>query len=384
MQTEHGTLLSVTKDGLTRQEIGWLLAQEAKGAAQVLRKGIEVKVRESQAPPSPESTHQEIPSLAPELDSLSALDDAVQLLGDFHESPPLPHHRGRVDLAALLVELWPDASLSFTPGEGTEVYGDSQEIRRLIELVVSGAGGGQVGAGISIGRELDMVRVTAELGPDAAAPSNLEKRWLSRLAGRLGGQLEATGAHRVIRLPADGAAQQRELDALREELSQAQELGEAYARELADMLALSGSESKSSQPWETLTSFAKQVATHPAQKQVLRILTEAAPGLTQPPSETASRTTTELENLIQQAVPEVRLVVLGAFHLEKNAEVALQLCASLLIGPDPLEGQDSKPIATYRLQVEREGDSLKFELSQESSEEALTEREPLLQELNAH
>ena len=83
----------------------------------------------------------------------------------------------------------------------------------------------------------DLVRVSVELGPDRSATADVERRWLSRMAMRLGGRLELEGGTQAILLPADGASDQREMDALRTELDQAQQLGEAYARELATVFS---------------------------------------------------------------------------------------------------------------------------------------------------
>ena len=53
------------------------------------------------------------------------------------------------------------------------------------------------------------------------------------MATRYGGSVELEGGMQSIFLPADGASDQREVVELRKELEQAQQLGEAYARELA-------------------------------------------------------------------------------------------------------------------------------------------------------
>src|SRR5690606_4998480 len=83
----------------------------------------------------------------------------------------------------------------------------------------------------------EWVKVTVELGPDISATAELERRWLSRMAVRHGGRLELEGGTESLLLPADGASDQREVIELRKELEQAQQLGEAYARELATMLS---------------------------------------------------------------------------------------------------------------------------------------------------
>jgi signal transduction histidine kinase len=57
------------------------------------------------------------------------------------------------------------------------------------------------------------------------------------MATRHGGWIELEGGTQSIFLQADGASDKREVTELRKELVQAQKLGEAYARELAAMLA---------------------------------------------------------------------------------------------------------------------------------------------------
>jgi signal transduction histidine kinase len=56
------------------------------------------------------------------------------------------------------------------------------------------------------------------------------------MATRHGGWVELEGGTQSIFFPADGASDQREVVELRKELEQAQQLGEAYARELASVL----------------------------------------------------------------------------------------------------------------------------------------------------
>jgi signal transduction histidine kinase len=70
-----------------------------------------------------------------------------------------------------------------------------------------------------------------------ATTGELEQRWLSRMATRHGGWIELEGGTQSIFLQADGASDKREVTELRKELAQAQKLGEAYAREIATMLA---------------------------------------------------------------------------------------------------------------------------------------------------
>jgi hypothetical protein len=91
-------------------------------------------------------------------------------------------------------------------------------------------------AEITIRRQGDFVRIGTNLGPDTSALGELEHRWLSRMALRHGGSIELEGGTQSILLQADGASDQREVTELRKELAEAQQLGEAYARELASVL----------------------------------------------------------------------------------------------------------------------------------------------------
>jgi signal transduction histidine kinase len=173
--------------------------------------------------------------------TLNALDGAIDLLTELESGPAAPKRRGRIDLVALLMELSPGANLSFEPGAGTEIAGDESEFRRMLHVLVgqasSAAGGGKDTSSPVIKREGDWVRVTANLGPDVSASSELERRWLSRMAVRLGGRLDLEGGTMSLVLPADASSDQSEMADLRKELEQAQQLGEAYARELAAVFA---------------------------------------------------------------------------------------------------------------------------------------------------
>lgn len=216
-------------DRLTRQELSWLLAQEARGAAKALREGVSLR---SQPPPPVAVTIKE--SSENVESTLDALDDAISLLSDLQQTPS---RRGRIDLAALLCEVAPDARISMSPGAGTEVHGDEAGLRRMLQVLVTQ---GQTAAAggipeLSIRRSGSWIRIEVNLGPDTAAMSGTEHRWLSRMALRHGGRLELEGGAQALLLPADGATE--EMDELRKELEQAQQLGEAYARELAAVFA---------------------------------------------------------------------------------------------------------------------------------------------------
>ncbi len=217
-------LAFVSKGRLTRQELGWLLTQEASGAAERLRLGVQVL--KSNPPPqdaSPEG-----------LDAtLDALDDAMKMLSGLHHKPSkFGARRGRIDLAALLWEVAPDARVSIEPGSGTEVFGDEAELRRMLQLLVM-HGQGSEGA-INIKREGDDVKVGVVLGPDSSSSASTERAWLSRMATRYGGKLELEGGMELVSLPADGVSEKKEREALQKELVEARKQGEAYARELAE------------------------------------------------------------------------------------------------------------------------------------------------------
>lgn len=246
----------MTGERLTRGELGWLLAQEARGAASALRAEVK-ELRASLRPPPPSaagsvrisgldnfagSAGQEdrISSLPGER-HLNALDEAINLLANLQQpAAPRSKRRGRIDLAALLYELAPNCKLSLEPGAGTEVIGDEHELRRMFHLLLNqsaGAGGdGATLSTIDLKRQDQWIHISVELGPDTAATSDLERRWLSRMAVKHGGRLELHGRRQVVILPAE-ASNREEVDQLKRELQQAQLLGEAYAKELATALA---------------------------------------------------------------------------------------------------------------------------------------------------
>jgi len=223
--------VSVPQERLTRHEISWLLAQEARGAAKALRTEVD-QLR------SPER----VASIPPVETTLDALDDAIEMLSELNTGNKGRNRRGRIDLAALLYEIVPNARIAMEPGAGTEVFGDEVELRRMLHLLVGQASGGPSTLGVSetevqIRRKADFVRIAVNLGPDTAQLAELEHRWLSRMALRHGGSVELEGGTLSVLLQADGASDKREVTELRKELAEAQELGEAYARELAGMLA---------------------------------------------------------------------------------------------------------------------------------------------------
>ncbi|HEX4514105.1 MAG TPA: sensor histidine kinase [Polyangiaceae bacterium] len=216
----------MSKGRLTRQELGWLLTQEAAGAAERLRAGVQIL--KSNPPP-------EAAGGAGAVDAtLDALDDTMKMLSSLHNRPVrVTGRRGRVDLAALLWEVAPDARTAIevgtVSGSGTEVFGDEAELRRMLQLLVEHGSGAE--SQVTIRREGDMVRVAVVLGPDATATAEAERAWLSRMATRYGGRLDLEGGMEIFSLPAD--AERVERENLEKELDEARKQGEAYARELA-------------------------------------------------------------------------------------------------------------------------------------------------------
>jgi two-component system, OmpR family, sensor kinase len=230
----------VSKGRLTRQELGWLLTQEAQGAAERLRRGVQVLKTKPPPPPAPPpeeegSAPPSQPALGVEA-SLAALDDVMQMLSSLHAKPAAGRgRRGRIDIASLIWEVAPEARVAIEPGSGTEVFCDEGEIRRMLHVLL-GHGSG-LGSSVTIKRDGDEVRVAVALGPDSSATAETERAWLSRMAIRYGGRYELEGGLESLTLPAGDAAARDERDALRKELDEARKQGEAYARELAAVFA---------------------------------------------------------------------------------------------------------------------------------------------------
>jgi two-component system, OmpR family, sensor kinase len=218
---------------LTRREVGWLLAQEARGAASALRKGVTQR-----AAPDVDIQIREEPGLT---STLNVLDDAINLWSELEHGAPTRGRRGRIDIAALLCEIAPEARISIEPGPGTEVFGEESDLRRLLHLFVAhrgGTAGREVTAGeVEVRRQDEWIQVRVELGPDWTVSDGLERRWMSRMAMRLGGRIELVGSTEILSLPADSDSDHVEVENLRKELQEAQELGESYARELAAVFA---------------------------------------------------------------------------------------------------------------------------------------------------
>jgi signal transduction histidine kinase len=250
----------VTQDRLTRREISWLLAQEARGAARALRSGLTQggSQRPNEGPPlrSGQPEHVAILSSVADLDTL---DSAIELLGAL-QTERGTRRRGRIDVAALLYAIVPQARIEIAPGEGTEVFGEEGELRRMLHVLLHQAVGEVALASatpeVRVERRENKVLISVDLGPDTSANAELERRWLARMALRLGGSVELSRGRQTIVLPADEPEDKTEVVLLRRELEEAQALGEAYAKELAAVLSAVEEHGEPPSSREELTTFA--------------------------------------------------------------------------------------------------------------------------------
>ena len=225
-------------DRLTRTELSWLLMQEARTAAQKLRRGVglgvvEAEIREASRsePPPSETGPEESGGVETTLDSL---DQAMSMLSSLYGQQTQPRgRRGRIDVAALVWEIAPEARVQIEMGKGLTVSGYESELRRMLHVLMSESAdpGVERAAEVSVKREGEEVRIAVQLGPDRSSLDGTELRWLARQAGRHGGKLSLEGNDRILALPADDET--NEIETLRKELAIAQAQGEAYARELA-------------------------------------------------------------------------------------------------------------------------------------------------------
>jgi two-component system OmpR family sensor kinase len=224
----------MSKGRLTRQELSWLLTQEAQNAAERLRVGVQVLRTHAPPAPEPATIIHEDPGHHVDA-SLDALDDVMKMLSSLNQRQSssqlaVAPRRGRIDLAALIVEVAPEARVSIEPGSGTEVYGDEADFRRMIQVLIGHAG---EGASVVVRRDGDDVRISTTLGPDSSPTAGTERAWLSRMALRYGGRHDLEGGNETLVLPAEQSADRTEREALRKELDEARKQGEVYARELA-------------------------------------------------------------------------------------------------------------------------------------------------------
>jgi two-component system, OmpR family, sensor kinase len=224
----------MSKGRLTRQELSWLLTQEAQNAAERLRVGVQVL--RTQAPPPMDVVIQDEPDVHHVDASLDALDDVMKMLSSLNQRQSSSQiaaapRRGRIDLASLIVEVAPEARVSIEPGSGTEVYGDEADFRRMIQVLI-GHGTGE-GSSVTVRRDGDDVRISTTLGPEMSPTASTERAWLSRMAVRYGGRHELEGGNEMLVLPAEVSSDRSERESLRKELDEARKQGEVYARELA-------------------------------------------------------------------------------------------------------------------------------------------------------
>jgi signal transduction histidine kinase len=177
--------------------------------------------------------------------TLDRLDEAVSLLVSLHGRPIPRGRRGRIDLAALLWEVAPEARVQIEMGDGTTVFGDEAELRRMLQVLIA-QGGDPTGAlgtpEVSLRRAGDEVALSVNLGPDVPANFETERTWLARMATRYGGRLELDGSMQTLVFPADVDRARVEVESLKKELAAAQAQGEAYARELAAVFSRSEGE----------------------------------------------------------------------------------------------------------------------------------------------
>ncbi len=168
-------------------------------------------------------------------DPCEALDAVIATLTQPPKSGLRSAPRARVDVAALLCEVAPLARVHVTPGQGTEVFGEPSELRRMLYVLVTQTRTER--ALVHIERSGDWVKLAVELGPDVHVSLSMELRWLARMAMRHGGRLELHGTRQELWLRADEPPERKELAALRDELEQARRLGVAYAQAVGEAFA---------------------------------------------------------------------------------------------------------------------------------------------------
>lgn len=224
-------MATVSRERLTRNEIAWLLAQEARGAAKALRDEVNLEKA---------AVHAEEARDTPVESTLDALDDAIDMLSALNTRTANKSRRGRIDLAALLCEVAPKARIAIEPGAGTEIYGEESDLRRMLSvLCAQAAPGDSSGTEVRIRRAGTSIKISVELGPDGSVTGELERRWLNRMALRQGGRFDLEGGTQSIVFQAEPwESEQRDLNELRRELEQTERSRGAYARELSGRLEM--------------------------------------------------------------------------------------------------------------------------------------------------
>jgi hypothetical protein len=236
----------VSKGQLTRQELTWLLTQEAQGAAAKLRSGVSI-LRTSMPPAMAEVAFRTaLPKAETSLSggqdpaqldaTLDVLDDAMNLLTSLHQHTSQSRgRRGRIDVVSIIWGLYPNAKLAIEPGAGTEVYADEADLRRMLQVFLGSRFSVEEGSPVRVRRDEDIVSVAFDLGAEGPPATDVERAWLSRMAIRFGGRYEVEGRVARLTLVADGVSERNERTALRKELDEAKRQGAAYAQELAQL-----------------------------------------------------------------------------------------------------------------------------------------------------
>ncbi|HTJ82836.1 MAG TPA: sensor histidine kinase [Polyangiaceae bacterium] len=231
-------------DRLTRTELSWLLTQEAKSAADKLRKGVGLTTPPPAptivgTPPTPPvATILPGPSEDTGVEGvLNRLDETMSMLASLYGNQPRGR-RGRIDVAALLWEIAPEARVQIDmENKGLVVFGDESELRRMLHVLMALGGDPTTQGAMMVGnrRDDDKIKIAVELGPDKTQGFDAETQWLSRMTTRYGGELLLEGNTNTLVLPASD--DDREVESLRRELAAAQAQGEAVARELAAVIS---------------------------------------------------------------------------------------------------------------------------------------------------
>lgn len=228
-------------DRLTRTELSWLLTQEARSAAQKLRRGVGLTIPPPESTPTPPTTEVILPAIEDTgvESTLNRLDETMTMLASLH-GHQARGRKGKIDVAALLWEIAPEARVQIEVGKGLVVFGDEAELRRMLHVLMAQSGdpiAAPSALEVSVKREGDEIKVSVELGPDKSQGFDAESQWLSRMATRYGGRLMLEGDRQTLILLAND--EHREVETLRRELAAAQAQGEAYARELAAVMGKS-------------------------------------------------------------------------------------------------------------------------------------------------